>query len=183
MVIKHRRKFSSLLHVSVSSDSLASQVLLTESKELEVTGPRTVDRTCRWLRQYCLKAVPTLTTVPSSYPVTSTPQALWHVYICSCWHRLPFLYALIDNCRSRGSCGLRRGSAASRSLGPRVRIRRGTWMCASCECCLFQVEVSATGRLFVQRSPTECGASECGLWTSTMRRPSLAPLGLSSLKK
>ena len=26
----------------------------------------------------------------------------------------------------------------------------------SCECCLCQVEVSATGRSLVQRSPTEC---------------------------
>ena len=30
-------------------------------------------------------------------------------------------------------------------------------------CVCFQVEVSATGRLLVQRSPTECGASECDL--------------------
>ena len=33
-------------------------------------------------------------------------------------------------------------------------------MCvASVVCC--PVEVSATGRLLVQRSPTECGVSEC----------------------
>jgi hypothetical protein len=35
-------------------------------------------------------------------------------------------------------------------------------------CC--QVEVSASGRSLVQRSPTECGVSECDLETSTMRR-------------
>ena len=35
-----------------------------------------------------------------------------------------------------------------------------------------QVEVSATCRSLVQRSPTECGVSECDLETSTMRRPS-----------
>jgi hypothetical protein len=34
-----------------------------------------------------------------------------------------------------------------------------------------QIEVSATGRLLVQRSPSECGVSECDLQTSTMRRP------------
>ena len=36
-------------------------------------------------------------------------------------------------------------------------------------CC--QVEVSATGRSLVQRSPTESGVPECDLETSTMRRP------------
>ena len=31
-----------------------------------------------------------------------------------------------------------------------------------CKCCVFfQVEVSATGRSLVQRSPTDCGASLC----------------------
>jgi hypothetical protein len=37
-------------------------------------------------------------------------------------------------------------------------------------CC--QVEVSASGRSLVQRSPTECGvSSECDLENSRMRRP------------
>jgi hypothetical protein len=36
-------------------------------------------------------------------------------------------------------------------------------------CC--QVEVSASGRSLVQRSPTECGVSECNREASTMRRP------------
>jgi hypothetical protein len=35
-------------------------------------------------------------------------------------------------------------------------------------CC--QIEISATGRLFVQRSPSECGVSQCDLETSTIRR-------------
>jgi hypothetical protein len=34
-------------------------------------------------------------------------------------------------------------------------------------CC--QVEVSATGRSLVQSGPTECGASECDLETSTIK--------------
>jgi hypothetical protein len=34
-----------------------------------------------------------------------------------------------------------------------------------------QVEVSATGRSLVQRSPTECGVSECDREASIMRRP------------
>ena len=36
-------------------------------------------------------------------------------------------------------------------------------------CC--QVEVSVSGWSLVQRSPTECGASECDHEPSTMRRP------------
>ena len=39
---------------------------------------------------------------------------------------------------------------------------------ASVVCC--QVEVSSTERSLVQRSPTECGVSDCDLETSTMRR-------------
>jgi hypothetical protein len=40
-----------------------------------------------------------------------------------------------------------------------------------CVCC--QVEVSATGRSLVQRSPTDCGVSLCVIYlrTSRMRRP------------
>ena len=39
----------------------------------------------------------------------------------------------------------------------------------SAVCC--QVEVSALGRSLVQRSPTDCGVSECGREASIMRRP------------
>ena len=35
----------------------------------------------------------------------------------------------------------------------------------------FTVEVSAMGRSFAQRSPTECGVSECDIETSRKRRP------------
>jgi hypothetical protein len=37
--------------------------------------------------------------------------------------------------------------------------------------CVVQVEVSAAGRSLVQRSPTECGMSECDCKPSTIRRP------------
>jgi hypothetical protein len=36
-------------------------------------------------------------------------------------------------------------------------------------CC--QVEVFASGRSLVQRSPTECGVSQCDREASIMRRP------------
>jgi hypothetical protein len=47
-------------------------------------------------------------------------------------------------------------------------------------CC--QVEVSATGRSLAQRSPTECGVSECDRGTSNMRRSWLTG-GLSCQEK
>ena len=37
--------------------------------------------------------------------------------------------------------------------------------------CVFHVEVSETGRSLVQRSPAECGVSECDPETSIMRWP------------
>jgi len=40
-------------------------------------------------------------------------------------------------------------------------------MCVCCECC--HAEVSATGRSLVQRSPTECGVSECDREASIMK--------------
>jgi hypothetical protein len=60
-------------------------------------------------------------------------------------------------------------SAAAGLLGLWVRIPPGAWMSVCYECC--EVEISATGWSLVQRSPTECGVSECDLGTSTMRRP------------
>jgi len=50
------------------------------------------------------------------------------------------------------------------------------WMSVSCDGCC-QVEDSATGRSFVQRSHSDCGVSECDIGTSTVRP---WPLGLSS---
>jgi hypothetical protein len=53
--------------------------------------------------------------------------------------------------RSQWLSALRRESAVCRLLG-----LRGSRMSVCC-----QVEVSATGRSLVQRSPTDCGVSEC----------------------
>jgi hypothetical protein len=70
------------------------------------------------------------------------------------------------------SRGLRGVSATAHLLGLRVRIPPGTWMFVSCECRVcFRVEVSATGRSLVLRSPTEYGVSSCDLESSTMRGP------------
>jgi hypothetical protein len=50
-------------------------------------------------------------------------------------------------------------------------IPAGAWCLSvvSVVCC--QVQVSATGRSLVQRSPTECGVSECDRESSIMSRP------------
>jgi hypothetical protein len=65
---------------------------------------------------------------------------------------------------------LRRGSATARIPELRVPIPVGVLMSlVSSVCC--QLEVSSSGRSLVQRSPTQCGVSECDLETSWMRRP------------
>jgi hypothetical protein len=71
---------------------------------------------------------------------------------------------------SRWPRGLRRGSAAARLLGLRVRIPPRAWMFVV-SVVRFQVEVSASGRSLVQRSPTECGVSECDNKSLIMRSP------------
>ena len=58
--------------------------------------------------------------------------------------------------RSHWLRGLRLGSAASRFLGSLVRIPSAVRMSVFCVV-RRQVEVSATGRSLIQRSPTECG--------------------------
>ena len=67
--------------------------------------------------------------------------------------------------------GLRRGSVVSCLQGLRVRIPPGygcLWL-VGVLCC--QVEISASGRSLFQRSPTECGVSECDREASIIRRP------------
>jgi hypothetical protein len=70
-------------------------------------------------------------------------------------------YYLIRNKTLKPICwprGLRRRPAAARLVGLRVRIPPGTWMMSvssvNVVCC--EVEVSATGRSLVQRSPIVC---------------------------
>ena len=83
--------------------------------------------------------------------------------------RMPVFPSGVWKGRSQWPSGLRRGCAADRLLGLRVRIPPGAWMSVCCECC--QVKVSATGRSLVQRSPTDCGVSLCDQETSRIRRP------------
>jgi hypothetical protein len=62
---------------------------------------------------------------------------------------------------------LRRRSASARLLGLRVRIPP-VHGCLSLVCC--QVAVSATGWSLLQRSPTDCGVSECHREASMMEK-------------
>jgi hypothetical protein len=72
--------------------------------------------------------------------------------------------------RSQWPRGPRRGSGAARLLVLRVRSPPEAWMSVvSVVCC--QVEDSASGWSFVQRSPNVCGVSECDRDASIMRKP------------
>ena len=55
-------------------------------------------------------------------------------------------------------------SKAARLLGLQVRIPPGAWMSVCCECCVLSGSV-----LSVQRSPAECGVSECDLSTNAVK--------------
>jgi hypothetical protein len=54
------------------------------------------------------------------------------------------------------------------------------FVCCVCLCC--QVEVSATNRSLVQRSPTDCGASLCVI-TKPSERGDHSPLRAAELEK
>jgi hypothetical protein len=72
--------------------------------------------------------------------------------------------------RSQWPRGLRRRSAAAPFLGLWVQIPP-VHTCRSLLSVVFrQVEVSVLGWSLVQKSPTECGATECVLEASMMRR-------------
>ena len=61
-----------------------------------------------------------------------------------------------------------------RSLAGVVSSNPAEGMDVSVMCC--QVEVSASARSLVQRSPTECSVSGCDRETSIMRRPWISRL-------
>ena len=83
---------------------------------------------------------------------------------------LAFMSSSRTHSPSQWPRGLRRGSAAARMLGLWVRIPPGAWVSFSWSVVCCQVEVSAPCWLLVQRSPAECGVSECDHESSIMRR-------------
>jgi len=62
-----------------------------------------------------------------------------------------------------------RGCSLAGIVGSNPAGGHGCLSLVSVVCC--QVEVSASGLSFVQRSHTECGMSECDRESSIMRRP------------
>ena len=81
----------------------------------------------------------------SYYGTHFSPSTTWR-------HVMPWLQDI--HCRSQWPRGLRHRSTAARLLRSWVRIPPRAWMFVCC-----QVEVFATDWSFVQRSPTDCGAS------------------------
>ena len=74
--------------------------------------------------------------------------------------------------RSLWPSGLRRRSAAARLLALLYRIPPGTWMPASCECCVLSGRGICDG--LITRPEESCGmwrACVCDVQTSIFRRP------------
>ena len=69
-----------------------------------------------------------------------------------------------SNSRSQWPRGLRRRYAAARLLRLWIQIPPGAKMSVCYECCVLQVEASATSWSLAQRSLTDCGPSLCVIW-------------------
>jgi len=126
---------------------------------------------------------------------------IWCVYVRCVWRCVPdcvragvkYFWIIFDsrgriwiqyvkgaNAGPQWPRAVRRRSAADRLLGLWVRIPPGAWMSVCCDCCVL----SGRGLCFwspIQRSPTECGASECDHESSVLRRWSTG--GCCSIKK
>jgi hypothetical protein len=83
------------------------------------------------------------------------------------WVRIPprawmFVFCLLynrDKGQKPGQSGHRSAIKLQKKKQKNIRRWRGCLSVVSVVCC--QVEVSATGRSLVQRSPTDCGVSLC----------------------
>jgi hypothetical protein len=81
-------------------------------------------------------------------------------------------YCKYCNCRSEWPSGLRRGSAADRLLGLRVRIPPVAWMSVSCAFCVLSCRGLCDGPIpCPEESYRLCCVIVCDLETSKMRRP------------
>jgi hypothetical protein len=76
------------------------------------------------------------------------------------------------NSRSQWQRGLMRRSAVPRLLGLRARTPPGHGCLSRVSVVCCQVEVSASDWPLVQRSPTDCGVSECDHESSKIMRTS-----------
>ena len=94
------------------------------------------------------------------------------------YHSTPYSQIYWQCCvlsRSRYLHALKRRCAVTCLLGLRVRILPVVWMSLSFYFMCCQVEVSATGRSLVQRSPSECGVSNwVWFWNFNNEEPTRA---------
>jgi len=102
----------------------------------------------------------------------ASPTEVTFVDTEHCWSKLKDagvkLVLNIVPSRSQWPRGLKRGSAAARFLGLRVRIQPGTWMFVPCECCVLSGR-GLCGELI--SGPEESYWLWCvWVWWSTMRR-------------
>ena len=111
---------------------------------------------------------------PQSQQAAADPRLRPHGH----WDRLlkvyvtKFIFLGPSHIRRSYNYLINRSSAATRFLGLGVRIPPLVWISISCvECCVLSGRGLCYGRSLVQRSPTECGRSECDLGTSTIGRP------------
>ena len=111
--------------------------------------------------------MPTTHLHPTASLIMSGSISLRPIYVFVTWTDPPLyfmpLYAIWAPIR--WPHGLMRGCAAARLLGLWVQNPPGAWMLSFVIVVCCQVEVSATGWSFDQRSPIECGVSECECWS------------------
>jgi hypothetical protein len=75
-------------------------------------------------------------------------------YNCSCkYFNVGIMGSLMLTCRSQWPRSLRRGSAAVRLLGLRVRLPLRAWMSVSCECCVLSVRGLCVGLITRPEDP------------------------------
>ena len=82
-----------------------------------------------------------------------------------------FCFGMKQTCRTKQPCGLSRGSAAARCWDCGFESRRGHGCLSLVSVVRCQVEVSASGRSLVQRSPTESDVSGSVMCLSVTVKP------------
>jgi len=81
--------------------------------------------------------------------------------------RIETTISIIQQCWWQWPRGLRRGTAAARLLGLRVRIPRGAWMSFSCECCVLWGGDLFDGPIALQKRRAAYGVSKW-LWSRNL---------------
>jgi hypothetical protein len=119
-------------------------------------------------------------TSDNGHSSSQTVHRDWDTGCCSCrilLHLANYLTQIIfvsrwASKRSQWPRGLRRGFAAARLLGSRVRIPPGVWLSVCCECCLLSCKrLCDWPSIHPEESYRVCCVPECDREASIMRRP------------